>query len=1193
MKKIGLFLLLIWAIQSDSNAQRTDGDMPYNVNIFPPSPNAASIAKFGDIPVSKYTGTPNIEVPLYTITTGDLAVPVSLSYHAGGMKVADIASNVGLGWALNCGGSITRTVRGLPDESVNGYLNNAVDVSTVSGTSATQKLAYFRDVNNNLIDLQSDVYYYNFFGKSGKFFVDKATRRGVLLNANENLQIEFVSNGSWLITDANGFKYYFGIYNGTTANERMTITQADRANLPSFTSNSTWQLLHAEDTRSNYIDFAYVDYTTSYCNFNNAVKYTFLSGPTSGGNCTVSDHGNFDQNEVFGKKVSQITWKHGAITFTYKTTTRTDVNTTDNALEFVEIKNVAIAPRVIMKWQLFYSYYNLIAGTTSICAEGTTGPLRLDKVQQIGNDGTTLPPYEFTYNSFVPKRNSNAQDHWGFYNGANTNNTLVPTMFLSIGGNETRVDGGNRSPDASFAMAGILTKIKYPTNGFTDFYFEGHDAYRTDFGFETSNSLPQMRYAKVAKSDMVSAPYTKQQFVVNSPFFYAGKQGAFFNLRVIFNNACDPSVRSGGCGGEIYIEPIPGTVGSGYIFGNLGTLSGTQNRDVFLENGTYQLVMEGYNSIAGVVYYSADLLGPDFSSVGSDGKYNKPIGGVRIAKIVNNDGNGTVKTMNYVYRQKNDPTKSSGVLVDTPVYASVFSKVVDPPIIDQPGTCDWIARSCNSKVALGTTQGSHIGYSYVEEIEGDLVSNNVNGKSGSSFITAQDVPDAGTTLFPFPPRTSFDMMRGLPTENLVYALTSPGTYTKIKSQVSTYKLDEVRNIKMQYSVFFGCKTMGSDGKCAEVAFSEYKDQSRWVWKLDDTQTEFSYSPSSSSASITSYEYGNQTHLLPTKITTRTGSGDILTKLMKYPHDFTDVQLDAVTLQMKNQLHILNQPIQIVELNGSSGAEKVTNTIIYKYSLSPNNKPIFSSKYSLDIRKPLDFYSTTEFPLYTPLSGTSGLPYTLMNNLSFNSSSNLVKLQNRDMTSGYLWSYDQLYPIASLTNGTEADFAYSSFEDPGKGGWLYNGTPTLVAAAPYPPTGQYYLLLNGSTSTLSRTVVSGNKYILSYWRNSSTAYSITGGTTTSVIKGETINGWTYFEHRITATSTTINISQSGGIDEVRFYPENSLMKTYVYLPLVGITASVDESGVISYYEYDSFNRLLQIKDMWGNILKRFEYKYKGQ
>src|SRR5580704_2162967 len=76
------------------------------------SPTAASLGKFGDIPVSYHTGIPNISIPIYTVQAGALKLPISLSYHASGLKVQENASWVGAGWSLNAGGAITRSVVG-------------------------------------------------------------------------------------------------------------------------------------------------------------------------------------------------------------------------------------------------------------------------------------------------------------------------------------------------------------------------------------------------------------------------------------------------------------------------------------------------------------------------------------------------------------------------------------------------------------------------------------------------------------------------------------------------------------------------------------------------------------------------------------------------------------------------------------------------------------------------------------------------------------------------------------------------------------------------------------------------------------------------------------------------------------------------------------------------------------------------
>ena len=81
------------------------------------SPSATEFVRYERIPVSYFNGLPSIEIPLYTAETKDLYLPISLSYHASGIKVNQYPTAVGLGWNLNAGGGIARIVNGIPDET--------------------------------------------------------------------------------------------------------------------------------------------------------------------------------------------------------------------------------------------------------------------------------------------------------------------------------------------------------------------------------------------------------------------------------------------------------------------------------------------------------------------------------------------------------------------------------------------------------------------------------------------------------------------------------------------------------------------------------------------------------------------------------------------------------------------------------------------------------------------------------------------------------------------------------------------------------------------------------------------------------------------------------------------------------------------------------------------------------------------
>jgi 20S proteasome alpha/beta subunit len=67
----------------------------------------------------------------------------------------------------------------------------------------------------------------------------------------------------------------------------------------------------------------------------------------------------------------------------------------------------------------------------------------------------------------------------------------------------------------------------------------------------------------------------------------------------------------------------------------------------------------------------------------------------------------------------------------------------------------------------------------------------------------------------------------------------------------------------------------------------------------------------------------------------------------------------------------------------------------------------------------------------------------------------------------------------------------------------------------------------------------------------------------------------------------------GLNTFRSSLLDAMITTYTYNPLIGVTSITDAKGLSSYYEYDSVNRLLIIKDQDLNILQRYCYNYKGQ
>ena len=443
----------------------------------PASPDAAALGKYGSIPVSTYTGIPSISIPLYTIKSGQISLPLSLSYHAGGNKVEEMASSVGLGWTLNAGGAIVRTIRGLADEQPFGFLDPNHFVYNIQATlngytnyNNTDLYQHLNQLADGTIDGESDIYNYNFAGYSGKFVFDNFGNVMVIPKQNIKFTFSLGSVGTPYIQaftakTPDGTTYIFGSDNdGNDAVEKTYSSSSCSTPLDKKYYATSWFIKQIIDPMGHTVNFSYNSEHCDVSGSTSQTKYQFqawdFATPVgfSEAQPTPPDQTCVGGGGISTVKLNSITFENGQV-FVYSNTGRND------------LVNTKLIDSIAISGSGFSKSYHLYYTNTS------TAKLRLDSVvSKSGVLANNPEKYSLQYNDDTwNQSNIYNQDFWGYNNGHNENNTLVPWANFYPSGSATpvRLDGAERSSDENAMMGGMLTSIIYPTGGATLFTYCG------------------------------------------------------------------------------------------------------------------------------------------------------------------------------------------------------------------------------------------------------------------------------------------------------------------------------------------------------------------------------------------------------------------------------------------------------------------------------------------------------------------------------------------------------------------------------------------------------------------------------------------------------------------------------------------------------------------------------------------------
>lgn len=484
-----LSLLTLCCMSWYANAQEPDPKIPVRFM----TPEVAAFVKYGNIPVTYYTGQAGYSIPLFNVQDGNFTIPVSLSYNGSGFMPNRPEGITGLNWYLSAGGTITRKVNGAPDDQMGYYVNAMSDyhlpgfaVGVRSAPYDPEDVYAFRKGRidtrgfwNLEYDYEPDQFNFSFLGHSGSFFI--SNDGNVKVRSEEPLSVDitaltaqqvdtkYPASSQIRITTGDGFNYYFGgaLKNLEYAFPLQTVNTA----IPRPVINA-WHLTKVVSPDGQELNFNYRNFDPS------------LSGETLNDTCHFIYNRYYEAvYKIYSKDESSIRYDPAV------TATKTCY------LESITGSNFTLSFNYSQKAKRFYDDNSFIGNynqrnlqLNSILLTNKAGSVirkaafnyeylgamekRFFLTSLVQQDNEV---YRFSYydTPMIPRYDTKGIDHWGFYNGRN-NTVMIPQTAQDGLGDET-ILGAERDPVALYGKIGMLQQITYPTGGFTQFEYEPHD----------------------------------------------------------------------------------------------------------------------------------------------------------------------------------------------------------------------------------------------------------------------------------------------------------------------------------------------------------------------------------------------------------------------------------------------------------------------------------------------------------------------------------------------------------------------------------------------------------------------------------------------------------------------------------------------------------------------------------------------
>lgn len=1153
-------------------------DLEAQTMVAVPTPNAANLGTFGQIPVSQFTGVPNIGLPLYTLQQDGVELPITLQYHTSLNKPDVQPGWTGQGWSLAAGGSITRIVKGknLYDENLNGnnysYLDQHFHIAGSDWASYANLNALVTSPSGQNIDFEPDEFTFNFGKYSGSFYMNH--NGNWVVQSQSPVQIDIkstLSSGSFVfgtfsvpryfisfsLTTEDGVKYIFGndpvespgVSGDPVAMEfsadLTSIKDAggnETANFANSLIPTTWHLTKIKLPNGKIFSLTYtrgggvynvergymstkewVDITTIPCDF----KQMFITLVLFGGfaNCdwgslsTNSYYNGFRINLLYPSYLNKIALSDGT-NINFINTTAKQWDFTDLYISQIKVTNVGPSRSTWKKLDEITVYNQngeLVKDYKLFYNNNQDQRLILDYMQEVSTNNE-VKKYDFNYNATsLPFYNSGQIDHWGYYTGKASYFTNAEILLPDYFYTQRNVTASNLEA----TKAGILTEIIYPTGGRTEFEYELNEcssylSKEDGAVYSQLNDIGQNSYAGGLRIKKITSKGITQEIISEKEYKY------------VKNYASGGSLSSGVLAGiPQYFQRYASTRSTVVAF-----------RDIIVEplsytNGshiTYSEVVEIENGNGYRIF--------KYSNSGTDNYTDAHAfyTGVTIDGI-----NTTIESYAERYLPFNSRAYTRGLLTDEYSYS-------------QAGTLQH-----RKTYAYNTALPSANGEDFVRALNITLALQQSGGN--------------------------------------IFAVSAYGnyTYTPYLNSVVTYDYDPSGLNPIMTSNFYSYNNKlqlskeefdRSDNK---KIFTEYK----YPTDIEDAKK---------TPAITSLVDG---HILNGVIEKMTYQVDATTNKVidaEY-NDYNIFYADATKHIIKPQtIYKLNSAIPL-DLNGfeirSVVQPQITSQQAFYLEYDPGNGNPPAKNFTVsansgettiaNIQINATIYNYNSAPSVYLECGTLVVTITGPVNKTYSSASlpgtiynpdqRIVNFNENVVLPNGSYTFQLSYISNSLNSPCGLTFGSSSLNVNTQSG----SGPTIVLNSALQRQAIFNYNDTGNTTDIRKANDFNTTYLWGY------NYSVPIARIENAYSSEvaTALGTT----SITTLQTLNDDALKSALNVLRTQLPNARVTTYIYDPLVGITSITDPNNITSYYTYDTFGRLESIKDANGNIQKTYTYHFK--